>query len=118
MPNDFFGIAIEGPSSEGFFVYPAWRSHDGDNAGGYNPRPPRIYPDGKPHSWSLNYTPPADGIDGTVTVTLDDTSVSQSVPAAVLVSGTQFNRLGFVTTWIDGNAQRLFIDDLTYTWRQ
>jgi hypothetical protein len=24
----------------------------------------------------------------------------------------------YVATWIDGNAQRVYFDDLTYTWRQ
>jgi len=31
---------------------------------------------------------------------------------------TEFNRFGFVTTWIDGNGQHVYFDDLTYTWKQ
>lgn len=27
-------------------------------------------------------------------------------------------RFGFVTTWTDGNGQRMYLDDLTTTWRQ
>jgi hypothetical protein len=30
-------------------------------------------------------------------------------------TGARFNRFGLVTTWIDGNAQRVYLDDLTYT---
>jgi hypothetical protein len=30
-------------------------------------------------------------------------------------TGARCNRFGLVTTWIDGNAQRVYFDDLTYT---
>jgi hypothetical protein len=32
--------------------------------------------------------------------------------------GTRFNRFGLITTWIDGNGQTIYLDDLTYTWKQ
>ena len=31
---------------------------------------------------------------------------------------TAFDRFGIITTWIDGNAQRIYFDDLQYTCRQ
>ena len=36
------------------------------------------------------------------------------------IPGTQveFDRFGIITTWIDGNAQRVYFDDLTYTMTQ
>ena len=33
-------------------------------------------------------------------------------------TGARFNRFGLVTTWIDGNGQRVYFDDLTYTCEQ
>jgi hypothetical protein len=30
----------------------------------------------------------------------------------------RFDRFGIVTTWIDGNAQDVYFDDLRYTFRQ
>ena len=30
-------------------------------------------------------------------------------------SQVEFDRFGIITTWIDGNAQRVYFDDLTYT---
>lgn len=119
LPESFFGVAVEGPSAEGFFLYPTWRTAgDASRGGGYDPRPPVILPDGASHTWTFDYVPPANGADGIVTVTLDGESVVWPVPAEALASGTVFNRLGFVTAWIDGNAQRVYIDDLTYTERQ
>lgn len=32
--------------------------------------------------------------------------------------GTRFDRFGLVTTWIDGNSQTIYLDDLKYTWKQ
>jgi len=32
--------------------------------------------------------------------------------------GAHFNRFGIITTWIDGNGQRIYFDDLTYTFQQ
>jgi hypothetical protein len=29
-----------------------------------------------------------------------------------------FDRFGIVTSWIDGNSQQVYFDDLTYTFRQ
>src|SRR5207302_4513691 len=38
--------------------------------------------------------------------------------ALPIFDSTRFDRFGIVTTWIDGNAQRLYFDDLTYTCAQ
>ena len=29
-----------------------------------------------------------------------------------------FDRFGIITTWIDGNSQDIYFDDLSYTWKQ
>jgi hypothetical protein len=33
-------------------------------------------------------------------------------------AGARFDRFGLVTTWVDGNGQRVYFDDLTYTCKQ
>jgi len=30
-------------------------------------------------------------------------------------AGTTFDRFGIVTSWIDGNSQNIYWDDITYT---
>ncbi len=118
LPKCFLGIAIEGPSREGFFVYPAYRvrGKGEGNAGGRDR--PRILPDGKSHQWSLAYEPDAVGGRGRITLKMDGKSVSLDLGAGHRKTGPQFNRFGLVTTWIDGNGQRIYFDDLTYTCEQ
>lgn len=118
LPSDFIGFAIEGPSAQGFYAYPNYRVHgDGFNSG-YPENMPRIYPDGKPHEWKLAYEPDANG-GGTVSFTLD-TSVPSvlAIPAEHFAMGATFNRFGFVSPWIDGNGQVVYLDDLTFTVKQ
>jgi hypothetical protein len=117
LPASFLGWGIEGPSREGFFFAPAYRvggqkqffTGDGDRL------PPRIYPDGAAHDWSLRYDPTAEDGRGRITVALDGRSVSIDLERGARDSGVRFDRLGFVTTWIDGNAQEVYLDDLVYT---
>ena len=56
LPRNFLGVAIEGPSREGFYFAPAYRlARDGHGFATNNP--PHIYPDGKSHDWTLEYVP-------------------------------------------------------------
>jgi hypothetical protein len=121
FPVHFLGVTIEGPSREGFFFYPVYRV--GDDAQGYSgasDRPPYILPDGKAHAWSFRYEPGAAGEKGRITVQLDEAKVELDLPAGHRDTGKEarFDRFGLVTTWIDGNAQEVFFDDLSYTIRQ
>ena len=64
LPRCFLGVAVEGPSREGFFFYPTYRTKgDGEAYAGGNDRP-RILPDGKRHAWSLEYDLTAAGGHG------------------------------------------------------
>ena len=56
---DYLGINIEGPSGEGFFFYPVYRTHgdEGIALGSGGGKSPRIYPDRKVHDWFLRYDP-------------------------------------------------------------
>ncbi|MBY0228663.1 MAG: hypothetical protein K2W96_05220, partial [Gemmataceae bacterium] len=111
-PKGFLGAAIEGPSREGFFFYPAYRLRGGQQGHAKGDALPRILPDGKAHGWSLEYVP--DG-RGTVTVKLGDKSAKLGLGEGHKKAGARFDRFGLVTTWIDGNGQRVYFDDLTYT---
>jgi hypothetical protein len=114
-PRSFLGVVVEGPSREGFFFYPAYRLRSGESGHADGPGRPHIYPDGKSHDWSLVYDPAGAGGRGRVAVTLDRKSVSLELRKGHRAGGTRFDRFGLVTTWIDGNGQRIYFDDLTYT---
>jgi hypothetical protein len=106
---------VEGPSREGFLFYPAYRvGGDGQGYASGADRP-HILPDGKSHDWSLTYDPTAADGRGRAVVTLDGKAISLDLAAGDRKTGARFDRFGLVTTWIDGNAQRVYFDDLTYT---
>lgn len=121
-PENFLGIAVEGPSDEGFYVYPYYGSSRPD-------QPPHtshaqqgvrqhIFPDGKSHDWTLEYVPAdADGM-ARITVTLDGQPYSVALPAEDKAAGARFNRFGIITTHVDGNGLKMYFDDLSYTFRQ
>ena len=117
-PCQVLGVNIEGPSAEGFYFYPVLRgSGDTLHPRGYLGAP-RIYPDGRSHSWTLDYVP-ADGVTpARVAVTLDDQHIEQVIPAAVLAEKIVFDHFGLITPWIDGNGQTVFFDDIDFTIRQ
>jgi hypothetical protein len=118
LPRSFLGVAVEGPSREGFFFAPVYRIHgEGQGVTGGGDRP-HILPDGATHTWSLTYSPEEAGGQGRITVTLDKRSVHLDLQAGHKTPETRFDRFGIITTWIDGNGQRIYFDDLTYTFRQ
>jgi hypothetical protein len=117
-PKSFFGVAIEGPSREGFFFYPAYRLAEGADGHARGDHLPHILPDGKSHDWSLEYDPAGASGRGQMVVTFDGQRVELDLADGHRQSPANFDRFGIVTTWIDGNAQHVYFDDLTYTWRQ
>jgi hypothetical protein len=112
VPRSSLGIAIEGPSREGFYFYPTYRIGDGRSGSGLSGDPPRIYPDGSAHDWSLQYLP--DGT-GSIKVTLGSRSIRLRLGPDHKARGARFDRFGIITTWIDGNGQDVYFDDLNYT---
>jgi hypothetical protein len=112
-PKSFLGVVVEGPSSEGFYFYPGSRNNgEIENWGGRVSPPLTIYPDGKSHDWALQYDPRG---EGKITVSLDGRSVEIALKPGQKDAATVFDRFGFITTWIDGNGQKVYFDDLTYT---
>lgn len=114
-PRGFLGLAVEGPSRDGFFVYPAYRLPGGGQGSADGPDRPVIRPDGTGHDWKLEYDPAGAGGRGRVAVTMDGKTAAVDLGAKDRAAGARFDRFGLVTTWIDGNSQRVFFDDLTYT---
>ena len=117
IPETFLGMAVEGPSSEGFLVYPVVHVDPGGPGHATGERP-HILPDGKPHDWTLEYVPADEGGKGRMTVSLDGESVAIDVPPSRSPTAARFDRFGIITTWIDGNGQHIYFDDLRYTFEQ
>ena len=113
----FLGAAIEGPSREGFFFYPVYHFSNGETNFARNSDLPHILPNGESHEWSLEYTPPKDHQPGQLRTALDKKSGVVEIPT-IPHDSAEFDRFGIVTTWIDGNSQRVYYDDITYTARQ
>jgi hypothetical protein len=115
FPMNFLGVAIEGPSREGFLVYPVYRFPEGADGYARGSELPHIMPDGKMHDWSLDYDPAG---RGRMTVSFDGQKVHLDLADGHRKAPAEFDRFGIVSTWIDGNAQHVYFDDLSYTWRQ
>jgi hypothetical protein len=116
-PENFVGAAIEGPSAEGFYLYPTYGvDEEGVRASGGRgtPTPPFIYPDGKSRQWTLDYDPEGNGGTGSITVELDGQAVTLNLDPGHKQIGAHFNRFGIITTHIDGSGQTVYFDDLTY----
>jgi hypothetical protein len=117
-PENFVGAAIEGPSAEGFYLYPTYGlDQEGVRASGNRgtPTPPYIYPDGVSRHWTLDYNPDGNGGTGSIIVTLDGQAVTLNLDPGHKQIGAWFNRFGMITTHIDGSGQTVYFDDLTYT---
>jgi hypothetical protein len=114
FPESFLGVAIEGPSREGFLFYPVGHTSDGNVSYAYRDDLPHILPDGQPHDCSLEYKPPRGNLPGRLRATLDGEDGTVEI-ADLPQTQVEFDRFGIITTWIDGNAQRVYFDDLTYT---
>lgn len=116
-PENFVGVAIEGPSSEGFYFYPTYGLEtEGFRADGGRgtPTPPFIYPDGRSRRWTLDYDPEGNAGRGSILVSLEGQAVTLHLDAGHKELGAQFNRFGIITTHIDGTGQTVCFDDLTY----
>jgi hypothetical protein len=117
LPRCFLGVSVDGPSREGFYFAPAYRGGDADHGGVTGNGSPRIYPDGAPHDWTLDYSPEAASGRGRITLTLDGKAVRLDLGEGTKKAGARFDHFGIVTTWVDGNGQTIDFDDLTYTFR-
>jgi hypothetical protein len=115
LPESVVGVHVEGPSSEGFLFYPVLRTRRGGSQFGAPREFPSILPDGTSHDWSMEYDPAGAGGNGRITVSLDGRSNAFDLNAGDKERGTTFDRFGIVTSWIDGNSQDVYWDDISYT---
>jgi hypothetical protein len=115
LPESVVGIHIEGPSSEGFLFYPVMRPKGGNSRFGNVKEFSTIYPDGKSHDWSMKYDPGGADGRGQITVVFDGRSKTLDLEADDQRRDTTFDRFGIVSSWIDGNSQQVYWDDITYT---
>ena len=115
MPRDVLGFHVEGPSRIGFNVYPVYRTDGESQALAQGDDLPIIYPDGASHKWSLDYNPDGAEGNGEIVLILDRKEVRLALESGVKEEGATFTRFGFVTPWIDGNGQAIYLDDLEYT---
>lgn len=76
---------------------------------------PSIFPDGRGRYWSTEYNPDAADGKGQIVVTLNGNSGTLDLEEGDQGDGTTFDRFGIVTSWIDGNSQDVYLDDLSYT---
>ena len=118
IPDHFLGLAIEGPSRDGFFLYPLYRFHEDANGDDRSSNRPPILPNGKSHDWTLQYAPDGAAGNGQITVSLDGKKTILKLQPGHRSKPSRFDRFGIITTWIDGNGQQIYFDDLTYTVRQ
>ncbi len=118
LPKDFLGVVIDGPSREGFYFAPAYRTGGAGQGHAAGKGTPYIYPDGSSHPWSLEYSPAGAGGRGQITVRLGTHAVHLDLKKGDRAAGARFDRFGIVTTWVDGNGQQVYFDDLTYTCKQ
>lgn len=114
VPKDFLGLAVEGPSREGFLLYPLYRFGSEVQGVANGDDRPQILPDGRSHNWRLSYLPSSAG-GATITVSMGETSTLLTLGPEQRVGGTHFDRFGIITTWVDGNGQQIYFDDLSYT---
>ena len=76
---------------------------------------PRILPDGTPHRWTLTYEPAAGAAGGRIKLTVDRETAELALHPGKVLPAEVFDRFGIITTWIDGNGQSIYFDDLNYT---
>lgn len=115
VPESVLGIHIEGPSSEGFRFYPVVRTTGGGSHLAAPREFPSLLPDGTTHDWSLDFDPGGADGRGRITISLDGRAQGFDLEAGEKERGATFDRFGIVTSWIDGNSQDVYWDDIAYT---
>jgi hypothetical protein len=117
LPRCFLGIAVEGPSREGFFFAPVCRGQSDARGLTGESGLPHILPDGAPHEWEMEFLPDAGGA-GRIRLRFDKQVCALELSAEDLAGNVRFDRFGLITTWIDGNGQHIYFDDIHYTFAQ
>jgi hypothetical protein len=76
-------------------------------------------PEAQRHCWNWPQAAPIrdsrDSVKGLITVTLDRGTETLELEAGARQRGARYDRFGIVTSWVDGNSQDVYWDDVTYT---
>ncbi len=110
--KDFLGVRVEGPTRVGHYFAPVVAGNDG--SGSKIAKAPVLVPDKKPHDWSIEYDPKANGGNGAVVVHLDDESATLNLDPRKHLNAN-FDRFGIFTPRVGGSQVKIYFDDLTYT---
>ena len=89
---EFLGFAIEGPSAEGFYIYPCYRTQVDGGSRGSIQELPRIYPDSQTREWTLNYDPGANSGGGEIQLVCSGVTAVLPLGAGHKAMGARFNR--------------------------
>lgn len=111
-PTDLLGIIIEGPSRIGHYFRQGYRASDGE--GNIAETGPVIYPNGKPHKWSMHYDPKAGGA-GRIDLVFDEQKLSIEVRPQDRKRGAKFDRFGLFNIQEGGHYVEVYFDDLQFT---
>lgn len=99
-----------------FFEYgtQTWKTGGGQTfEGAYQTtRTPMFPADGKPHPWSLDYSPDAAKGRGEITFTLDGQTYTAALEPGHKDEGAVFDRLGIMNVQISGKGETIWLDDL------
>jgi uncharacterized protein len=110
-PANILGVLIDGTTSTG----PRFRGFaaSGDPKASMRARDtaPVIPPDGKPHTWKIDYDPAS----ARLAVWLDDRPDSFVLSPEMRKAGATFDRFGLFVHEGGGRASRIYVDDLEYT---
>jgi hypothetical protein len=114
-PANVLGILIDGPTSTGPRFEGLVGSSDSKLGHRQGNSAPLIAPDGKSHTWRIEYDPAGERGQGKMTIWLDEKPTSFALPAAVRKQGATFDRFGIFAHEGGGRACRVNWDDLEYT---
>jgi len=113
--ENILGVGIEGATSSSPKFEARAASSDRKAAHRLVKTTLRIAPDGKSHTWKIEYQPDAHGGRGRLTVWLDDHQDSFTLPPELRKTGATFDRFGLFVHEGGGRASRISLHDLTYT---
>lgn len=111
--RSFLGILVEGPSRDGHYFRPAYRTGSGEGA--LRDDGPIIRPDGKAHVWSMRYSPGGAGGRGRITFALDGETQELDLAPGHRAAGAAFDRFGIFNAWPGGHYVELYLDDVSFT---
>ncbi len=109
-PNqNFLGVHIEGPTRVGHYFAPEYATSQGERR--RNIDAPVLQPDGKSHTFSIDYDPATHELK----TTLDGQSTTLAVRDQDLKAGAHFDRFGLLSVPTGGQEVKIWFDDLKYT---